>query len=92
MLVQKVVAVKRLQEMGLISAFTNQPVVMVYPQILKLNDKNFMTNWCRNIREVWIVQHHLAEDQSEDQLEIKVYDKVSGELICRFSDQLIMNF
>ena len=91
MLVQKVVAVKRLQEMGLISLFTNKPEVVVYPQILRINDAEFMKNWCMNIRDVWIAHNPLADDREVEQLELKVYNKISGDLICRFNNRLIMH-
>jgi|SRR5690606_2267761 len=80
----KVKSVRTLQRLHLLQEFTAEPIVYVYRQVLQLQDKRYMKNWCENIRAVWALSFpHVLKGDVKD-LELTVFDKETGDLICRY--------
>lgn len=82
----KVKAGKDLIQIGLMSPMENVPVIYIFPQALKIDDKKYMIAWCQNILRVWALHYpHNIVGAIRD-LELIVYNKENGDLICRYSD------
>lgn len=82
------VGINNLVGMGLLQALTDEPNVYVIPVILQLKDKKYMENWCRNILRVWCLSNVAKlNDKEVDEIEIVVFNKENGDLICRFSEK-----
>lgn len=80
-------SVNELVRMGLMQPFTSEPIIYVVKQSLQLKEKKYMTNWCRNILTVWKLSNAekvLDMEREGKNIELIIFDKNSGELICRY--------
>lgn len=82
----KVESVHLLQRLKLLQDFTPEPHVYVFPQILQLHDKKYMKNWCENVRMVWVISFPQSVKMDMKDVELVVFDKESGDLICRYKN------
>ena len=81
-----VASVNELVRLQLMKPFTEVPSIYVTKQILQLKDKSYMINWCKNILAVWKLSNaEKALEMENDKIELVVFDKESGDLICRYS-------
>jgi len=80
----KVESVHQLQRLKLLQDFTPEPNVYVYPQILQLQDKQYMKNWCENVRMVWAITFPQSVQTDINDIELRVFDKETGDLLCRY--------
>lgn len=81
-----VVSVNELVRLNLMQEFSDIPIVYVTKQILQLKDKAYMLNWCINILAVWKLSNaEKASQMDDDTMELVVFDKESGDLICTYS-------
>lgn len=81
-----VASVNELVRMHLLQDFTAVPNVYVVKQILQIKDKAYMHNWCKNVLAVWKLSNaEKALSLDEDSTELVVYDKDTGDFICRYS-------
>lgn len=74
--------------LGLLQELDDKPNIYVMPVILKLKDKKYMENWCRNVLRVWCLSNAgelVGKDVNE--IELAVFDKENGDLLCRFSEK-----
>lgn len=83
----KMKAVNDLIALGVMSPFVETPVVYVFPQALKVDDRKYMTHWCQNILRVWALHYPQNIVGAVADLELVVYNKENGDLICRYSDR-----
>lgn len=76
--------VNNLITLGLMQPLTEIPHIYVFKEVIKLKDKKYVTSWCQNVFRVWALTYKTFSPN----LELAVFDKESGELICRYSDSL----
>lgn len=76
-------SVNDLVRKNLMQELTVQPDVYVVSDILQLKDRKYMKNWCQNILRVWAIIYR--PDNAND-VELTVFDKGTGILICRYSE------
>lgn len=80
-------AINNMVSVGLMQAMDDKPNVYVIRAILQLRDKRYMRNWCRNILRVWCLSNAgKLVDKDVNEVELVVFDKETGDLICRFSE------
>lgn len=82
-------AVNDLVRKNIMQEFTDIPHVYVIRSILQLQDSKYMKNWCQNILRVWVLTF---KTESIDSVELVVFDKDNGDLICRFSEKNGLSF
>ena len=82
----KVESVRVLQRMGLLQEFTADPCVYVYTQCLQLQDKRYMRSWCENVRMVWAISFPQSVKTDIKDIELAVFNKETGDLICRYKN------
>lgn len=76
-------SVNELVRMNLMQDLTVNPNVYVVSEILKLKDEKYMKNWCQNILRVWAM---IYKPRDIADVELVVFDKESGNLICKYSE------
>jgi len=83
-LLQKVKAVNDLVALGLMEAFTDKPVVIIDPILLKGKSRGYMKAWCQNVLRVWVLTFEPSgKDIAARTLVVK--DKL-GAVICSYSE------
>lgn len=82
----KVESVHQLQRLGLLQDFTPEPTIYVYPQVLQLQDNKYMKNWCENVRMVWAISFPQSVKTDIKDIELAVFNKETGDLICRYKN------
>ena len=82
----KVESVHALQRMQLMQDFTPEPNVYVHRQCLQLQDKRYMKNWCDNVRMVWAISFPQSVKTEVKDIELTVFDKETGDLLCRYKN------
>lgn len=75
-------AVNDLIALGIMQEMSDIPNIYVFKNILLGKDMKYMTNWCENILKVW---GHTFKPTNVSYVELNVFDKESGELICSYS-------
>jgi len=80
-----VASVNELVKMNLMQAFTDTPNVYVIKSILQLKDKKYMHNWCQNVLSVWKLSNAEKALTLGEDVELVVYDKETGDMLCRYS-------
>lgn len=79
-------AVNELVKMNLMQELTEQPYVYVVSDILKMKDVKYMKNWCQNVLRVWALTYR-SKVKDVNSVVLSVFDKESGELLCRYSER-----
>lgn len=76
-------AVNDLVAMNLMQPLTSSPIVYVHRVVVKENDRKYLRNWCQNVMRVWVLTY---SPQDLSGVELAVFDKESGDMICRYSE------
>jgi len=82
-------AVNDLIALGILSELTAEPNIYLYRAFLNGKDKTYLKNFCKNILTVWAVTF---KPSNWRKVELCVWDKESGDLICKYGEDIGLVF
>lgn len=82
-------AVNDLIALGILQEFTDVPNVYIFKEFLNGKGKAYLTNFCKNILLVWALTF---KPTNRRKVELSIWDKESGELICKYGEEIGLVF
>ncbi|MGJ1295520.1 hypothetical protein ACR777_15040 [Sphingobacterium spiritivorum] len=90
-LLSKIKAVNDLVALGLMQEFTPDSNVYIFKELLEKKDRSYVLNWCKNVLNVWILTY-MPGKENTDHVELKIFDKDTGDFLCRYSKKTGIHF
>ncbi|MFD2741974.1 MULTISPECIES: hypothetical protein [Sphingobacterium] len=85
-LTKKFSAIKKLQEMGLMKAFADEPVVYIYPELWLGKDQTYVKQWCQNVLTVWGIKHPVQYKKLGKNTVLEVRHIEDSAALCRYDE------